>query len=85
MVTANLGQSEAVAVAVSHFAQPFEELRNIRMRLVVEMLLKIKGAGAFPTIGCWRIIAQFGIVHREVDRVDPKAVDAALEPEARDP
>src|SRR3546814_3078708 len=40
----------------------------------------------FPYTTLFRswIVAQGGVVHREVDRVEPEAVDSPVEPEARD-
>src|SRR3546814_4380843 len=40
---------------------------------------------ALPIFVRWRrgrIVAEFGVVHREIDRIDAEAVDAAFEPEA---
>ena len=83
--SADLGDGEARAIFVHHGAEPAEECRDARMRLVVEMVLEVEGAGA--PAGAehrGRIVAQLGVVHREVDRVEPEAVDAALEPESGD-
>ena len=53
------------------------------MRLVVDFQLKIERPGAdLVRRRRRRIVAQFGIVHRKIDRVDAEPVDAAVEPEA---
>src|SRR3546814_18756067 len=55
------------------------------MRLVVDLLLEIERPGARLVRRRRRwIVAQFGVVHRKVDRVDAKPVNPALQPEAHD-
>ena len=54
------------------------------MRLVVQVELEIERPRALAPDRRRRVIAQFGVVHREVYRIDPKAVDAAIKPEACD-
>src|SRR5258708_1154888 len=48
------------------------------------MLLEVERARALASIGCRRIVPKLRVMHRKIDRIDPKAVDAAIEPEARD-
>src|SRR3546814_17238044 len=57
---------------------------DVGVRLVVEVLLIIERSRPRAIVdGRW-IVAQGGVVHREVDRVEPEAVDSPVEPEARD-
>src|SRR3546814_66963 len=76
---------EAVLIFVGQRADAFEEQRNVGMRLVVDLLLEIERPGARLVRRRRRwIVAQFGVVHRKVDRVDAKPVNPALQPEAHD-
>ena len=55
------------------------------MRLAVALDLEIKGAGAGAAIvGGERIVAQVGIVHRMVERIEAEAVHPAIQPETHD-
>ena len=51
------------------------------MGLVVQVLLEIKGPRAPAVIGRGWIVGEAGVVHREIDRIEPKPIDAAIEPE----
>ena len=84
LIAADLGEREPVAIAVDHLPQPLEELHDVGMRLVVELLLEVERPRALSSAGRRRVIAQLGIVHRKVDRIEPEAVDTAVQPEARD-
>ncbi len=84
MIAANLGQGKAAAIAVRHRSQPLEEFDDVGVRLVVQVQLKIEGPRTLAARRRRRIIAQLGVVHREVDRIDAEAVDAAAEPKACD-
>src|SRR4051794_28066123 len=53
------------------------------MRLIVEVLLKLERAGALAASRRRRIVAQLRVMHREVDPIEAKSVDSAVEPEAR--
>src|SRR4051794_18350839 len=81
-LASDLGQSEAVVIAVDHAAKPLEEAADRRMRLVVEMLLEIERAESLAAARRGRVIAQFRVVHREIDGIEAKAVDPAIKPEA---
>src|SRR3546814_14493927 len=82
---ADLGDGEALAIAVAHRAQPGEEIGDLGLALVVEMALEIERPRAdMAVVGRGRIVAQRGVAHREVDRVESEAIDAAIEPEPRD-
>ena len=81
MLAADFGQGEALAVAVGDPPKPFQELHDVRMRLVVDMLLEVERPRALPAARRGRIVPKIRVVHREVDRVDAKPVDAPVQPE----
>src|SRR3546814_4917929 len=82
---ADLGDGEALAIAVAHRAQPGEEIGDLGLALVVEMALEIERPRAdMAVVGRGRIVAQRGVAHREVDRVELEAIDAAFAPEPSD-
>ena len=84
ILAADLGDGEASAIFVEQRADPLEERRNVGMALIVELELEIERPGPRAVgRGRGRVIGQRGIVHCEVDRIEPEAVDAAIEPEAR--
>src|SRR3546814_12051928 len=74
---------------VEHGAKAAEEFQVLRPVLVVDMLLEIIGVhrrrrGGIAARGFQRrIVAQILVVEVEVDRIEPEAVDAALQPEDR--
>src|SRR3546814_19668613 len=71
---ADLGDGEALAIAVAHRAQPGEEIGDLGLALVVEMALEIERPRAdMAVVGRGRIVAQRGVAHREVDRVASEA------------
>ena len=61
----------------------YEDIPKDLLELIEDVLLIIERACALAAARRGRVIPQLGIVHREVDRVDPEAVDPAVEPEAR--
>jgi len=82
---ADLCNGEAVGIGVEHGADLFQKQGKVRVALAIQFELEIEWPGAQAAIvGGWRIVAQFRIVHRMVDRVDAKAVDAPVQPEADD-
>src|SRR3546814_11816955 len=83
IVAADLGDGEAARIFIGQRADAFEEQRDVGVRLVVDFLLEIERPGA--RLVRWRrgrIVAEFGVVHREIDRIDAEAVDTACEPDA---
>ena len=86
-VAADLGQQHLAAVALGEREQRLEEpVRQLRPRLVVEVDLPLVGAGRehggrAPPLRPGRVVAELRVVQPVVDRVEPEAVDAALEPE----
>ena len=85
VVAADLRNSEPVGIAIGKRPNPFEKQRDVGVRLVVDFLLEIEGPRPDLVRGRRRrIVAKFGIVHREIDRVDTKAVDPPVEPELHD-
>ena len=65
--------------------QPFDEPDDVRVRLIVEPLLEVERPRTHLAAG-WRrrIVAQFGVVHHEIECIDPEPVDPAVEPELGD-
>jgi hypothetical protein len=82
----DFGDGEARVVAVEQRPDPFQEPGDRVVALVVAVQLIVERAGARDAvvIGRGRIVAEGGIKHHEVDRVDPETIDAALQPEAGD-
>ena len=84
IVAAHLGDGELVAIGVDQRAHPLDKAGDVGMRLVVDFQLEIERPRArLAGVGRGRIVAQLRIVHREIDRVHAKAVDAAIKPEAQ--
>ncbi len=81
---ADFGDGEHAVIAIGQCANAGNEQRDVGMALVVKPLLEVEGAAAGPVgRGSSRIVAQFGIVHREVERIDAEPVHTAIKPEAR--
>ena len=79
---ANLGNGKCAAIFVGQRPQPFEKERDVGVRLVIDMQLKIERSSA-PRIGGRRrrIVTQFGVVHGKIDGIDAEAIDPPIEPE----
>ena len=84
--TADLGHGEARVIAVEQRADALEEAGDRVVALVVGVELVIERARARDAVvqRRRRIVAEAGIEHHEVDRIDTEAVDAPLQPEAGD-
>ena len=87
VVAADLAQDHLAVVALGQRVQGLEEqLDQLGPGLVPELLLhgegRARGAAADRAHPARRVVAQLGVVDAEIDRVEPEAVDAALEPEA---
>ena len=61
--------------------QPAHEAQVVRPRAVVQMKLRVCRHAPRRAAGCRRVVAQLRVDHRQVDHVQPEAVDAAREPE----
>ena len=87
VVAADLAQDHLAVVALGQRVQGLEEqLDQLGPGLVPELVLhgegRARGAAADRAHPARRVVAQLGVVDAEIDRVEPEAVDAALEPEA---
>ena len=82
LVPADFGDGENPVVSVGQRADPRDESRDVGMRHVVLLELEIERSRARP-VGCRsrRIVAQFRVVHCEVQRIDAEAIDPAIKPE----
>ena len=82
LVPADFGDGEDPVVSVCQRADPRDESRDVGMRHVVLLELEIERSRARP-VGCRsrRIVAQFRVVHCEVQRIDAEAIDPAIKPE----
>ena len=81
-VAAHLRHGEDRAIAVGEVADARDEIDHAGMRLAVTANLIVERPGAWPfPLGRGRIVAQFRVVHRMVERIEAKAVDAPVQPE----
>ncbi len=80
----DLGQREGGAIFVHRRLNPLDEFGQVGVALVVDMVLIIERPRALGRMGDRRIVGQRRVVHREIERVEPEAVDPARLPKARD-
>ncbi len=86
---AHLANRTACVIRIEQRAEPLEEADILRLGLVVEMALHAVGVdvggiqtGLLAVGQMGGIVARFAVVEVVVDRIQAKAVDTAIEPEA---
>ena len=84
VVVKDLPDHHPVGIAVSQGAQRLGERKGARLRLLMQMPLEQIGPRGGLGAADRRVIRQGGVVGQVVDHIEPKPIDAALQPESRD-
>ena len=81
-LAADLSHREPSPVLFGQRTDALEERDHLRLRLVVQGLLEVRGASPLPPARQRRrVVAELAVVHREVDGIEAEAVHPAVEPE----
>jgi hypothetical protein len=82
LVTPHFSNRKACVILIGERTNTRDEGRNLRLRLIVDMQLKIKRPCP-DSIARWRrrVIGQCAIVHRKVNGIDAEPINTPVQPE----